>query len=289
MQSNIIETKKQKIRKLFIAVFTVMLLIVFCTGCSVNPVTGEDQFLIVSPQQEKEMGAEYSKEVEKELGQSVNDVQIQNYIDSVGQKIARVCHSPEVGFSYKAIDHNSVNAFALPGGYIYITTGLLKELNAESQLAGILAHETAHVTARHIAQRITMDFLIGIGFRVASSRASSSAMRIADIVNQLEDMSFSRSQERQADTVGMDYMVKAGYTPYGMVETMEILQKQDESRTIEFFSTHPSPENRIELLKEHIFNNRYGNTGTAGSQEFADNVTERLKLIKPQQKDQPRQ
>jgi predicted Zn-dependent protease len=286
MQSNIIEMKKQKIRKLFIAVFTVMLLIVFCTGCSVNPVTGEDQFLIVSPEQEKEMGAEYSKEVEKELGQSVNDVQIKNYIDSVGQKIARVCHSPEVGFSYKAIDHNSVNAFALPGGYIYITTGLLKELNAESQLAGILAHETAHVTARHIAQRITMDFLIGIGFRVASSRAPSSAMRVADIVNQLEGMSFSRSQERQADTVGMDYMVKAGYTPYGMIETMEILQKQDESRTIEFFSTHPSPENRIELLKEHIFNNRYGNTGTVGKNEFADNVTERLKLIKPQQEDQ---
>jgi predicted Zn-dependent protease len=288
MQSNIIEMKKQKIRKLFITVFTVMLLIIFCTGCSVNPVTGEDQFLIVSPEQEKEMGAEYSKEVEKELGQSVNDVQIQNYIDSVGQKIARVCHSPEVGFSYKAIDHNSVNAFALPGGYIYVTTGMLKELNNESQLAAIFGHETAHVTARHIAQRMTMDFLIGIGFSVASSRAPSSAMRVADIVNQLEGMSFSRKQERQADTVGLDYLVKAGYSANGMIETMEILERQSEYRPIEFFSTHPSPENRIGYIREDIYNNRYGSSGVVGSGEYAENVTERLKLIKPQQKDQPR-
>ncbi|PKL46817.1 MAG: hypothetical protein CVV39_06710 [Planctomycetes bacterium HGW-Planctomycetes-1] len=98
-------------------------------------------------------------------------------------------------------------------------------------------------------------------------------------------MSFSRAQERQADTVGMDYMVKAGYTPYGMVETMEILQKQDEYRPIEFFSTHPSPENRIGLLREHIFNNRYLNTGIVGKQEYAANITERLKLLKPPPKD----
>lgn len=256
-----------------------------CSGCSVNPVTGEDQFLLVSPEDEKKMGEEYSKQVEKELGESVNDVQIQNYINSVGQKIARISHSPEIGFSYKTIDHNSVNAFALPGGYIYITTGLLKELNAESQLAAILAHETAHVTARHIAELITRDYLIGIGFSVAGSQAASSAIRIADIVRQLEGMSFSRRQERQADTVGMDYMVKAGYTPYGMVETMEILQKQDEYRPIEFFSTHPSPENRVGYLREHIFNNRYGNTGTVGKEEYAANITERLKLLKPPPKD----
>ncbi len=261
-----------------------------CGGCSVNPVTGENQFLLVNPEEEKKMGEEYSKQVEKELGQSVNDVQIQKYIDTVGQKIARICHSPEIGFSYKAIDHNSVNAFALPGGYIYITTGLLKELNTESQLVGILAHETAHVTARHIAQLITRDYLIDIGFSVAGSQAPSSAVRIASIVRQLESMSFSRAHERQADTVGMDYMVKAGYTPYGMIETMEILQKQDSgSRPIEFFSTHPSPENRIGLLREHIFNNRYPNTGIVGKQEYADNITERLKLLKPLPKDKNNQ
>ncbi|MBN1787038.1 MAG: M48 family metalloprotease [Sedimentisphaerales bacterium] len=270
-------------KKLFVTVFSVMFLSLFCVGCSVNPVTGEEQFLIISPETEKEMGKEYSKEVEKELGESLQDVQLQNYVDSVGQKIARVCHSPEIGFSYKAIDHNSVNAFALPGGYIYVTTGMLKALNNESQLAAILGHETAHVTARHIAQQITMDFLIGIGISVASSHASSSTMRVADIVRQLEGMSFSRKHERQADTVGLDYLVKAGYSANGMVETMEILQKQSTYRPIEFFSTHPSPENRIGYIRESIYNNGYGTSGKVGSSEYAANITERLKIIKSRQ------
>ena len=205
------------------------------SGCETNPVTGEEEFLLVSPEQEKAMGAESSQQVEKELGQSVKDQQLQNYINSVGQGIARISHTPDAGFSYKAIDHNSVNAFALPGGYIYITTGLLKELNSEAQLAGVLAHETAHVTARHIAQQISRDILIDTGLGVVSSQASSSAMRVANIVRQLEGMSFTRTQEKQADEVGLDYLVKAGYTPYGMIETMEILQRQSSTRTIEFF------------------------------------------------------
>jgi predicted Zn-dependent protease len=247
-----------------------------CGGCSVNPVTGEEQLILVSPQQEKQMGEQYAKEVEKELGQSVKDQQLQNYIDSVGQKVARISHSPEVGFSYKAIDHNSVNAFALPGGYIYITTGLLKELNTESQLAGVLAHETAHVTARHIAQQLTRDYLIGIGFSVAGSSVSSGAMGIADVVRQLEGMSFTREQEKQADEVGLDYLVKAGYNPYGMIETMETLQRQSNSRTIEFFSTHPNPENRIGYIQERIYTKGYRAEGTRGQEEYSANVLNRL-------------
>jgi len=249
---------------------------IICSGCETNPVTGKEEFLIVSPAQEKQMGAEYSQEVEKELGQSVNDVQIQNYIDSVGQKIARVCHSPEVGFSYKAIDHNSVNAFALPGGYIYITTGLLKVLNTEAQLAAILAHETAHVTARHIAQQITRDFFINAGLSAAGSQASTSVMRVASIVKQLEGMSFTREQERMADEVGLDYLVKAGYTPYGMIETMETLQRQSGSQTIEFFSTHPNPENRVGYLQQRIYNKGYRAEGMRGQQEYSANVLNRL-------------
>jgi predicted Zn-dependent protease len=247
-----------------------------CSGCETNPVTGEEEFLIVSPAQEKQMGAEYSQEVEKELGQSVKDTQLQNYINTIGQKVARVSHSPEVGFSYKAIDHKSVNAFALPGGYIYITTGLLKVLNSEAQLAAILAHETAHVTARHIAQQITRDFFINAGLSVAGSQASTSVMRVASIVKQLEGMSFTREQERMADEVGLDYLVKAGYTPYGMIETMETLQRQSNSQTIEFFSTHPNPENRIGYLQQRIYNKGYRAEGIRGQQEYSANVLNRL-------------
>jgi len=273
-------------QKLFVITIVVCLAALF-SGCETNPVTGESQFLLISPEQEKEMGADYAKEVEKEMGKSVQDQQLQTYIDQVGQRIAKVSHMADYGFSYKAIDHNSVNAFALPGGYIYITTGLLRQMNNESQLAAVLAHETAHVTARHIANQITRDMMINIGLTAASYKVPSGGMKIASIVAQLESMSFTRTQEKQADSVGLDYMVKAGYTPSGMVETMEILQKQSESRTIEFLSTHPSPENRIELIKQHIYNNRYNMTGKVGAEEFRTNVVQRLNQIKPQEQVQP--
>ncbi|MEN6385562.1 MAG: M48 family metallopeptidase [Phycisphaerales bacterium] len=251
-------------------------------GCSVNPVTGEHQLILVSPEEEKKMGLDYSKEVEKELGASFKDEQLQSYINSVGQKIAAVSHVPDYGFNYKAIDSNTVNAFAIPGGYIYITTGLLAQLNSEAQMAGVLAHETAHVTARHIANQITRSTLINIGLTAASYKVPTGGVKIAGIVAQLESMSFSRSQEKQADEVGLGYLVKAGYTPNGMVETMEVLERQSQSRSIEFFSTHPNPENRVALLKEQIFNNRYPTTGKSGNEEYAANVTGRLKSLKPQ-------
>jgi len=268
-------------KKLSFFALAVCLLAILQAGCQTNPVTGKKQLILVSPEQEKKMGLDYSKEVEKTLGQSVKDEQLQNYINSVGQKIAIVSHAPDYGFSYKAIDHNSVNAFALPGGYIYITTGLLEQLSSEAQMASVLGHETAHVTARHIASQITSDYIMSVGISVLGS-ASSGAGSLGQIVESLASKSFSRADEKQADAIGLGYMVKAGYTPNGMIETMEILQKQSGSRTVEFFSTHPSPENRIGLLKEQIFNNRYPTSGTIGKEEYATNVTARLKLIKSQ-------
>jgi predicted Zn-dependent protease len=253
-------------------VLSVILSVVF-VGCQVNPVTGEKEFNLYSVQQQEKMGAEYSKEVEKELGQSFADKQLQSYLDSVGQRIARVCHTPDEGFSYKAIDSNTVNAFALPGGYIYITTGLLKELNTEAQLAGILAHETAHVTCRHSAVMMSRAVVINAGVSAAGRGVAGS---VASIVSQLEGMSYSRANERQADQVGLDYLVKAGYTPYGMTETMEILQRQSQTWTIEFFSTHPNPENRIGYLQERIYTQGYRGEGLIGKTEYRTNVLNRL-------------
>jgi beta-barrel assembly-enhancing protease len=270
------KVKKGKVMRTLWLLLITLVLILICGGCQTNPVTGEEELILVSPEQEKEMGRDTAEQVEKELGQSLKDQQLQSYINSVGQSIAQISHMPSEGFSYKAIDHKSVNAFALPGGYIYITSGLLKELNSEAQLAAILAHETAHVTARHLAQQITRNIIIDVGMSAAGSQASSSAMKVANIVRQLEGMSFTREQERQADEVGLDYLVKAGYTPYGIIETMEILQRQSDSRTIEFFSTHPNPENRIGYLQERIYSKSYRGEGKTGQQEYAANVLSRL-------------
>jgi predicted Zn-dependent protease len=161
----------------------------------------------------------------------------------------------------------------LPGGYIYITTGLLKTMNTEAQLAAILAHETAHVTCRHSAVTMSRDLIINAGISAAGKGMAGTA---ASIITQLQGMSYSREHERQADKVGMSYLVKAGYTPFGMTETMEILQRQSNSRTVEFFSTHPSPENRVGYLKEEIVAKGYRGEGLIGKTEYKTNVLNRL-------------
>lgn len=259
-------------------VFSVCLLALFAGGCQVNPVTGENEFNIYSVEQQEAMGRKYAKQVEKELGKSVKDQTVQNYMDNVGQKIVAVCHTPYEGFEYKAIDHNSVNAFALPGGYIYITTGMLKQLSNEAQLAAILAHETAHVTARHSAVTMSRGMLIGIGLEIIAA-GGETAQNVADIVANLEGMRYSRTYERQADEIGLDYLVKAGYTPNGMVETMQILNSQPGGRPFEFLSTHPNPANRIEYIQENIYNkkySRYRSSGRIGKTEYQTNILNRL-------------
>ena len=260
-------------------ILCVCLLSLFVGGCQVNPVTGENEFNIFSVEQQEAMGKKYAGQVEKELGKSVTDPVVQNYVDGVGQKIAAVCHTPSEGFEYNAIDHNSVNAFALPGGYIYITTGMLKQLNSEAQLAGILAHETAHVTARHSAVTMSRGLLIGLGMEVVAGAGNSVAYNVANIVGQLEGMRYSRAHERQADKIGLDYLVRAGYTPDGMVETMQILNSQPGGRPFEFLSTHPNPANRIEYIQEDIYNKRYSKyrgSGRVGKTEYQSNVLNRL-------------
>jgi len=259
-------------------------LVAFCVlgliaaGCQTNPVTGEREFNVFSVEQQEQIGAEYAKEVEKELGESIKDSRLQNYLDSVGQKIAAVSHTPSEGFVYKAIKDESVNAFALPGGYIYVTTGMLAQLKTEAQLAAIFGHETAHVTLRHSAVGMSRELLISTGLSILVPESQSISYAVG-IVRDLEGMSYSRGHERQADEIGLDYLVKAGYTPDGMVETMEILNSQPGGRIFEFLSTHPNPENRIEDIQERIYNKgytKYKSSGRVGQGEYQSNVSSRL-------------
>ena len=253
-----------------------IMLVSYLAGCATNPVTGESELQILGPDWEASAGREAAAEVEKEFPSSNINPQLQSYVDSVGQKIAAVSHTPQLNFSFKVIDHESVNAFALPGGYIFITTGMLKELNTEAQLAGICAHEAIHVTARHAAARISQQTVVNTVFTLVSSEKTAGAVQVGRIVNNLTQLSFSREDEREADLYGLDYLVKAGYTPFGMVETMEILQKQGGSRPIEFFSTHPNPENRIGLIQQQIHRRSYRAGGRVGKEDYKTNVSNNL-------------
>ena len=203
------------------------------------------------------MGKAYAPEIEKQMGGRIENLTIQNYLDGIGQNLAAVSHKPPNAppyyeYHFIPLEDESVNAFALPGGYVFITRGMLEKLENEGQLASVLAHEIVHIVARHSAEMISKEIGFSIAMSVISQKASGTAATAADIGRQIIGLKFSRADEIESDSGGLDYMVLAGYDPYQMVETMKMLQNQNETRPIEFFSTHPSPENRIEYITQAI-------------------------------------
>jgi len=229
-------------------------------GCSVNPITGEENLMLFPESQDIEIGRKYAPEIKKKLGGKIDNPSLQNYIDSVGQKIAVISHKPNWEYHFLALKDDSLNAFALPGGYIFITKGMLEKLTTEAQLAALLAHEIVHVTARHssaaISRQMGLSFVL-LGLGASGAKIPQDAGRAAGLALQLIGLKYSGVQERQADVAGIDYMVTAGYNPYGAVELMQMLKEQDNVRTVEFLSSHPSTENRIIYLNARI-QTRYG-------------------------------
>lgn len=248
-------------------------------GCAVNPITGEEELMLFSQDEDVQLGQKYAPEIEKALTGKIPDERLQQYIDSVGQKVARVSQRPDIEYHFVAVQDKSVNAIALPGGYVYVTKGILKHLKTEAQLAGVLGHEVAHVVARDstaaMSRQIGISVLLGA---VAASDAPPGVVRAADLTAQILSLRYSRQDEIEADLAGLDYMVQAGYQPSSVVETMQMLQEQQKIRQIEFFSTHPNPENRIEYLQERIAL-RYSNVVApkVGQDEYSAVVLDKLK------------
>lgn len=225
----------------------------FLFGCAINPISGEEELMLVSEQQELTIGQTYAPEIEKQMGGRIDNDILQNYINSVGQKIGRVSHKSELDYHFVALNDEMVNAFALPGGYLFITQGMLKKLQSEAQLAAIWSHEITHVVARHSSAAISRDIGINLAIALALPEdVSGDAIRATQVTTQLVGLKFSRDDEREADMGGLDYMIWSGYDPYAMVETMQMLEDEQETRPPEFLSSHPPPENRIEYLTQRI-------------------------------------
>ena len=264
-----------KAKTIFLLFLPVLLLAV---GCATNPISGKSQLMLFSEDQDIELGKSYAPEVEKEMGGKIQNLTLQNYINSVGLRVAAVSHKPYFDYHYTALEDKMVNAFALPGGYIFITRGMLEKLTSEAELASVLAHETTHVVARHSSAQISREIGIEIALSAVSTKAPSGAMQVAGIARQIIGLSYSRSQERQADLAGLDYMVKAGYDPYAMVETMQMLEAENKSGQIEFLSTHPSPENRVEYIAQAIRNRGYDKLNLEkGTEDYKKLVLDELK------------
>jgi len=243
------------------------------SGCAVNPVTGDQELMLFSPDKDVELGRKYAPLVERELGGRMPEEGLQSYINQIGQRIAGFCQRPDLSYHFAALEEGGANALALPGGYIYITRDLLKELKTESQLAAVLSHEIGHVVARDTLAAMSQQ--IGLtAIMVAAQAGGGDLARGSRFVTAMLSLQYSRDDEKEADLAGLSYMSQAGYDPNGMVETMQTLEKLQTYRPIEFFSTHPSPESRVAYLQERIAQ-RYASLGglKKGQEEYRQKVT----------------
>ncbi|HXL14451.1 MAG TPA: M48 family metalloprotease [Methylomirabilota bacterium] len=217
-------------------------------GCATNPATGKKQISFVSTSKEADMGRESDPAVIEQYG-IYGDSTVGHYVDSVGQKLASVSHLPALGWHFRVIDSPVVNAFAIPGGYIYISRGILAYLNSEAQLAGVLGHEIGHVTARHSAQQITRSQIAGVGL-LAGAVFVGALRPYTGLAQQglgLLFLRYSRENETQADELGVGYATKAGYDPRVIPSTYAMLKRVGERQGDQlpgFLSTHPDPGDR---------------------------------------------
>jgi len=246
------------------AIVTLSLILAFvltAVGCMVNPVTGKNELSLISPAQEVELGRQAAPDVEKQMGGVYYNAALTRYVDGVGQRIATVSDRHDVPWTFKIVNTNEVNAFALPGGFIYVTKGLLLKMDNEAQLANVLGHEATHVCARHsvkaLQNQLGMTILLeAIG--AASGTNADTVKALGSVVANLVLLKYSRDYEYEADKYGVQYAAKANYNPQGMVQVFEIFKTLGSSSASagEIFMSHPDTEKRIVQVQE-IINTKY--------------------------------
>ena len=240
-------------------------LIGYFFNTSTNPVTGEKQHVNMSEAQEIALGVQAAPEMEQQYGGESQDARATAAVQQVGQQIVQanaLNQKTQYQFHFHLLaDDQTINAFALPGGQVFITQGLLKNLTSEAQLAGVLAHEVGHVIARHSAEQVAQSQLTqGLSGAAAiaaydpnSPGSSAARAAAAAMIAKLVSLRFSRNDELQADDFAVKFTPKAGYDPRAMIGVMQMLDKQASgSNPPDFMSTHPNPGNRIEELQKDI-------------------------------------
>ncbi|MDH3241520.1 MAG: M48 family metalloprotease [Alphaproteobacteria bacterium] len=236
-------------------------------GCTTNPATGERMVSFISPEEESRIGAREHRKIVPAMGGPIENDRLQAYVGSIGALLGRTSELPNLRFTFTVLDTDMVNAFALPGGYIYITRGLMALANSEAEIAGVLAHEIGHVTARHAAQRHTRSVFAGIGATALGILTGSGDLAQAAAGGLGAYLKgYSREQEFEADTLGIRYLKRAGFDPGAMARFLASLRahsqlsaqlaglppgKVDES---DFTSTHPRTLDRVQRAAQEAGN-----------------------------------
>lgn len=226
-------------------------------GCATNPATGERELSLIGEQQEIAMGRQADQDVQATIG-VYDEPALQAYVEGIGNRLAAVSERPALPWTFHVADDPAVNAFALPGGFVYVTRGLLATLNTEAELAAVLGHEIGHVTARHAVNRISRAQLTGLGLGIGMILSPELAQfgDLASLGLNLLFLKYSRDDERESDVLGLRYVQAAGYDPDAMVDVFAQLERASglsaSERVPDWLSTHPAPEERGQRAAEAL-------------------------------------
>jgi predicted Zn-dependent protease len=236
----------------------VVLATTVATACATNPATGNKEFSLMSEAQEIDLGRQMDVEVRREMG-IYNDPELQRYVETVGMRLAKQSDRPHLPWHFAVVDSPAVNAFALPGGYIYLTRGIMPFLDNEAQLAGVLGHEIGHVTARHSAQQYTKATSAGLGLTLLSIFVPEARPfgGLAENALGLLFLKHGRDAERQADSLGAEYSARTGWDPAGVAGMLHTLARLDEAAgsrkgVPNWLSTHPAPADRVREVQAAV-------------------------------------
>jgi predicted Zn-dependent protease len=238
-------------------VVAVIALVSYFGSSEYNPVTQKKMYLSLTPRQEIALGLQAAPRMMQQHGGLYPDQHHQERLDRVGIRLVRSSQTQNQQWNYKfhlLRDGQTINAFALPGGQVFITAALYRRLTTEGQLAGVLGHEIGHVVARHSAQRMAKANLTeGLMGAVYTASGDYRTTQMAQLIGSMINMKYDRGDELESDQLGIRFMVDAGYDPRAMIQVMQVLADSRGGTTPpEFFSTHPNPENRIQRIEQAI-------------------------------------
>ncbi len=241
---------------------TLVMTTIFFLGCAMNPVTGRPDLVLLSEKDERQIGEEEAKKVEGSMGLT-QDPQLAAYVEALGQRLAAQSPRTNVDYHFYVVEMVEPNAFALPGGFVYVSRGLLTLTNSEDELAGVMGHEIGHVAARHSVKRLSaaapfaiVGGITGAVTGIVSDQLSSAVTGITSFAGGIVLSPYSRDQEREADTVGIDIAGRAGWDPAALSSFLYTLEREEElqqgaPRKPSFFDSHPATPERVEDTAKH--------------------------------------
>ena len=224
-------------------------------ACQTAPISGRNQLILMSAEQESSLGAEAYRQIRDEQEIS-NDPELNRRMNEVGRRVAEASDQPNLPWEFTLFEEESANAFALPGGKVGVNTGLFDVAMNDAQLAAVLAHEIGHVLARHSSERMSRQLLVQGGLAVFGAGVGGNSQAYVQLASQAATLGvvlpFTREQESEADRIGLIYMARAGYDPRQAVELWRNFEAAGGERPPEFLSTHPAPGTRIQLLQQFM-------------------------------------